>query len=382
MKQTDPGTVPSGRILFVDDEPMLLSSIERTLLPMRQHWECEYVGDAAAALRRLKAGAFHVVVSDMRMPVMNGAELLARAATIAPDTVRVMLTGNADFDTAMEAVNEGHVFQFLLKPCDGGKLIQSLTAALRQHELQQAQRELSRARIEHAEKMSVIGQLAAGINHDLNNILQGIMLHSELALLNTTSAPPAVTNTFGLIKEAAGRAAELTRELNGFSRTDSEAKFRQVDVRQLIDTTTRMVRPMMKKQIELQVGVAEGLPPVLGDTGKLKQILLNLLINSRDAMSGKGCIRIAAELCAGRPQQVCLSVTDNGCGMDEATQKRLFEPFFTTKEVGKGTGLGLFMILQLVEQHHGSLEVESAVGRGTTFRLFLPVVEDQHRQAA
>ena len=199
------------QILFVDDEPLVLQGLRRSTHAMRNEWDMTFLDNSEAALTFMEKFKMDVVVSDMRMPGMNGAEFLARVCERSADTVRVMLTGNAEYQTAVDAVNQGHVYQFLLKPCEGERLVQCLSAAVRQHQLQIAERELLRAQLEHAEKMALIGQLAAGINHDLNNMLTAILAQTQMALLEAAPAwPPNVTIMMGRIQEAAMRATELT----------------------------------------------------------------------------------------------------------------------------------------------------------------------------
>jgi len=374
-----------AQILFVDDEPCVLQGLQRSTHAMRDEWEMTFLDNSETALRFLEKSPVAVVVSDMRMPGMNGAQFLARVCEISADTVRVMLTGNADYQTAIDAVNQGHVFQFLLKPCEGKRLVQGLQAAVRQHQLQTTERELLRTQLEHTEKMRLIGQLAAGINHDLNNILTAIVAQTQLALLETPPAlPPIAAMLMGRIQESALRATEMTRELNGFSRHETGAELQRLNLAEVVEAGVRIVQPMLRQQIKLRVELSPGLPAIQGNAGKLKQGIMNLVINARDAMPEGGEVHITARACrftetdpAVNPKQrpgpyVCLSVRDTGCGMDAATQQRLFEPFFTTKATGKGTGLGLFMIGNILEQHQGWVEVESAVGGGTVFHLFLP----------
>lgn len=369
-----------GRILFVDDEPALLNGVERSLRPTRATWQCEFVDNPAAALDLLQHNAFQVVVSDMQMPGMNGAEFLSRVRERSPETVRVMLTGQADLQTAMAAVNEGHIFQFLLKPCNSDQLVQSVTAALVQHRLQITERELLREQLAHAEKMATVGIVAAGLTHDLNNILSAILMQSELELYQDAPNP-----AFNVIHEAATSAAALTRELNNFSRQQPIGGAQSFQLMELVEATLRITRPLLKNKINLVTALAPDLPVLPGQAGKLKQAVMNLLLNARDAMPAGGTITITGQSCqftaadrSAHPQRrvgtfVCLSVHDTGLGLSSQLQQQIFLPFFTTKPTDKGLGLGLFMVQRIVTEHEGWLELESAPGSGTTFRLYLPV---------
>lgn len=385
------------QILFVDDEPLVLEGLRRSTHTMRHEWDMTFLDSSERALQFLERSPVDVVVSDMRMPGMNGAELLARVCEISPQTVRVMLTGNSDYQTAVDAVNQGHVFQFLLKPCEGEQLVESVRAAVKQHQLQTAERELLLTQLAHTEKMTLVGRLAAGINHDLNNILTAILTQTQLALVEGASATsPGAPTPMARIQEAALRAAELTRDLNSFSRTENQSPLQRLDLQEVVTAGIRIVQPLLTREIKLSVELGPKPLPILGNAGKLKQVLMNLVINARDAMPQGGevvvtawPVRMTEEDAAGNSKRrpgsyICLSVRDTGSGMDTATQRRLFEPFFTTKAVGQGTGLGLFMVGSILQQNHGWVEVESAVGRGANFQLFLPraISSDEGRSGA
>lgn len=365
------------RILFVDDEPAVLHGIARSLHSVRKQWEVDMAGSAEEALALVRRHAYQVVVSDMCMPGASGADLLQQIQAISPDCVRLMLTGHADVTTALAAVNQGYVFQLLVKPCPGVQLIHSLELALRQYELQTVERTLLRSQLEHAQRMAVIGQFTAGIVHDVNNLLAGI------TGLSGTEIFVEREEAMRMIHESGNRAVELTRELMAFSRRDEDRPLQSVDLGAVVQSCANLIRPIFGPGILLEAQVSADLLPVWGHAGKLKQIITNLLMNARDVTPADGTILVSAgnrpadpEKARVAPDQrgdpmVCLAVTDHGCGMDEATRNRLFEPFFTTKAAGKGTGLGLSLVRQLVDQHRGWIEVESAPGAGSTFRVFL-----------
>jgi signal transduction histidine kinase len=360
-----------SRILFVDDEAEVLESLARCVHSRSGEWACEFVASGREALARLAEEPFHVIVADMRMPGMDGATLLQRVRQVAPETVRVMLTGSTELWTAVEAINRGHVFHFLLKPCERDQLLHSVTKAVRQHQLQSAERNLLRAQLEHAQKLGLIGQMAAGVAHDLNNILATITLLSDTSWRND---PAAESPELRQIHEAALNAAALTRELTTFSRREADERLTPLDLREVVNAAAILVKPLLQKQARLVVKLPAEALPVLGDAGRLKQILVNLVINARDATPADGEITVEAERWEepeGGPQ-VRLTVRDTGRGMDEATRQRMFEPFFTTKTAGQGTGLGLATVQELVDHHHGRVAVLSTPGQGTTFHIYLP----------
>jgi signal transduction histidine kinase len=368
----------SVHLLFVDDEPAVLDGIARSLHFAAGRWTTHYALGAEEALALIREHDFRVVVSDMRMPGMNGDELLRRISELAPDCVRIMLTGQLDLETALSAVNQGHVFQLLIKPCERELLRSVLEQALRQYELQTIERTSLRHQLAHSQKIAAVGELAAGVVHDVNNILAVISaLSSEAGLAGHQGA-------LGTIYEAANRASELTRELMGFCRRDEAMPEDVVDVGATLASCARLVRPMITCLLTLRTEVDDGLPGVSGHAGKLKQIIMNLAINARDATPEGGEIVITARKYSFRPDEigghrdrragefVRLAVSDTGRGMDAAHCERIFEPYFTTKAAGAGTGLGLALVQRLVQEHRGWIEVTSVPGKGSTFAVYLP----------
>ena len=239
-----------------------------------------------------------------------------------------------------------------------------------------------------AKKMESIGELSAGLAHNFNNMLAANMGNIELAMMN---APHQVVTYLQVALEASREAADLVRELMLFSRSQSVQK-KPVDLGAISRETVEFCRATFDRKIELNVHVQPSLPKVQGHNGQLKQLVLNLCINARDAVATttertpqvKVAIE-AIEYAKMNPSRedhppgpyVRLAVSDNGIGMDEATQQRIFDPFFTTKEVGKGTGLGLASVYGIARQHGGWVEVQSKPNIGTLFQVYLPVAQDK-----
>ena len=243
--------------------------------------------------------------------------------------------------------------------------------------------------LRQAQKLDSVGQLAGGVAHDFNNILAAIMMHLSL-LHQNPSLDTETTEALKELESEAKRAANLTRQLLMFSRR-SVMQMSVVDMNDVVQNLFKMLRRLLGEHIIIQFAPAAALPPVEGDTGMLAQVLLNLAVNSRDAMPKGGHLTIAvapvqldAEAAKHNSDRrigpfVRLSVADTGTGMDEAVMKRIFEPFFTTKEIGKGTGLGLPTAYGIVKQHQGWIEVVSRPGHGTQFDVFLPAKKDAVR---
>jgi signal transduction histidine kinase/CheY-like chemotaxis protein len=233
-------------------------------------------------------------------------------------------------------------------------------------------------RLRQAQKMEAVGRLAGGVAHDFNNVLTAIRSYSEL-LLADVGADPALAHLGADVEEirrAVGRASALTRQLLAFSRKQV-VRPRPLDVGVVLAELEPMVRRLTPESIALEIARGEGAAPVLADVGQLEQIVVNLCVNAHDAMPGGGTLRVETRGRVARDgrEWVALVVSDTGVGMDEETRARIFEPFFTTKPRGKGTGLGLATVYGIVQQAGGVLEVDSAIGAGTTFTVLLPRLE-------
>ena len=249
----------------------------------------------------------------------------------------------------------------------------------------EAARVLLENELRQAQKMEAIGQLAGGIAHDFSNLLTVISGYTEILLSRPADEQPAGTREILEIKKAAHRAARLIRQLLAFSR-QQVIEPRALDLTDIVRETQTMFAPLIGENIEFETDLAEDLGSVTADPGQIEQVIMNLVVNARDAMPDGGTLRVttanvtlaedAAERGSDTPpgDYVVLAVTDSGHGMDAETAGRIFEPFFTTKARGAGTGLGLATVYGIAKQFGGDIEVESEPGVGTTFRLYFPRV--------
>ena len=241
------------------------------------------------------------------------------------------------------------------------------------------------AQVLQSQKMNSIGQLAGGIAHDFNNLLTVIHGHTDV-ITAAAALPPQLAPSLSGISEAAQRATNLTRQLLTFSRQHPMIAA-DVDINDTVAQMSNMLSRILGEDIALQLQFQQPAPFVHADTGMIEQILLNLAVNSRDAMPNGGKLTIMTsvrditeaelesepDVTAGR--FACVTVRDEGCGIAADHLNKIFEPFFTTKEVGKGTGLGLATVYGIVKQHKGYIKVESQLGSGTTFQVFLPWIK-------
>ena len=245
------------------------------------------------------------------------------------------------------------------------------------------EKEQLQERLNQAQKMESVGRLAGGVAHDFNNMLSVILGHAEMAMGDTESDQPLYAHLLE-IRKAAERSADLTRQLLAFARKQTVSP-RVINMNQTVEGMLKMLQRLIGEDIHLSWLPGVNSWPVKIDPSQVDQILANLCVNARDAITGVGKVTIELEnihideaFCAGYPyfispgDYILLAVSDDGHGMDKKVQDRLFEPFFTTKEVGKGTGLGLATVYGIVKQNKGFINVYSEPGHGTTFRIYLP----------
>jgi signal transduction histidine kinase/ActR/RegA family two-component response regulator len=289
----------------------------------------------------------------------------------------------------------GHVWhgEIINRHKDGGQLLEemTITPVLDQenrttHFIAIRQDITARKRLEEqlrqSQKMEAIGQLSGGVAHDFNNILTAILGNATL-LSDPDVQPAEVHESAAEIIRATHRAADLTRQLLLFSRRQT-MRPATADLNHIVSQSLKMLHRILGEDITIISEYAPGLPTVFADSGMMEQVILNLAVNSRDAMPNGGRLNIrtstetiknpeAAADTEARPH-VCLTVADNGSGIPPEVLPHIFEPFFTTKDVGKGTGLGLATVYGIVRQHNGWITVNSQPSTGTTFQVYLPAI--------
>ncbi|HXR47118.1 MAG TPA: PAS domain S-box protein [Candidatus Limnocylindrales bacterium] len=327
---------------------------------------CRLVGMEAQALAGQPLTVIYAAAEDRDNILEQHREaFLARSVTRKPERRYVLHNGNAVTLEILDSFIQLHERPLLML-----SLFRDVTT----------QRQLEE-QLRQSQKMEAIGQLAGGVAHDFNNILTVIQGHASL--LAAANLGESAGKSADQIIQAAERAARLTRQLLTFSRRQL-IQPKKLDVNRIVGNMTNMLGRLLGEDVALQLNYCQTPPMVDADVGMLEQVLLNLAVNARDAMpkGGQLALRIAivdlgesygrgqSEAHAGR--FVCLSVTDTGTGIAPENLRRIFEPFFTTKEIGKGTGLGLATAYGIVKQHQGWIEVDSQVGMGTTFRIYLP----------
>jgi signal transduction histidine kinase len=336
----------------------------------------------------LKAGKIDLILADYSLPGFDGITALSLAQQLRPDIPFIFVSGTLGEELAIDAMHRGATDYILKQRL--GRLVPSLQRAIR--ELQQRQ---ERARVEEAlrqsekqlrqaQKMEAVGRLAGGLAHDFNNLLTVIMGHAQV-LLNEMETEHPFRAKVEEMQKAGDRAATLIRQLLTFSRKQPSTP-KVLSVNPLITNFETMMRRLIGEDLELTLALAPQDLRISADPAQIEQVLMNLVVNARDAMPKGGRLRIETaqvELTKMPMYHVQLpalgtfvkiSVSDTGTGMSADTLTHIFEPFFTTKEEGKGTGLGLSTVFGIVTQSGGGLDVTSRIGQGSRFDVYFPSV--------
>jgi len=363
-------------LLIADDEPVILAVLGRTLAaPGRT----VLLASSAAEARTLARtqGPVDVALLDKNLGDGSGLAVAAELKAVRPETEIILITAYASFESAVEALQVG-LYDYLSKPIDDFDALRlRVDNAFAKIRLVEERRQ-SEAELRHLQKMDAIGRLAGGIGHDLSNMLAVVLSWVDELM---PQAHGAVGEGLKEIQAAADRATRLVRHMMTLSRKGPAEPVR-LSLNQALEDVAKLLGRSLGTRVSLALELAPGLWPVVADPSHLGQVFLNLAVNARDAMPEGGRLTFrTANLEAARRQGgdglppgdwVLLTVIDQGVGMSEEVRERVFEPFFTTKAPGEGTGLGLAIVYGIVGQAGGSIQVDSAPGRGTTFRIALP----------
>jgi two-component system, NtrC family, sensor kinase len=405
------------RLLIVDDEEPVRNLFAQYL---NERYSCETAADAHEALAWLERERFALVISDIQMPGLGGIELLRKIHERHQDTAVIIASGIDRTQRVIDAIRMG-AYDYLVKPCDLDVLDLCVDRALerrtllrnarkykedlekRNEELARRKSELERvqAQLIHSEKMASLGQLAAGVAHELNNPA-GFILSNIAVLPDYVGRLESIFSTYDSISlsdndrevvaavkhetdydhilsdlgsiagdsySGAERIKGIVQNLRLFSRLD-EAEFKEVDVHEGIESTIRLLSQYFTSpSVTLRRDYGD-LPRINCYAAQLNQVWMNLLVNAAQAIGGAGevCIKTSSD-----DQTITVSVADTGQGIASEHLTKIFDPFFTTKPVGEGTGLGLSISHGITARHGGTITVESAIGRGTIFRVVLPV---------
>lgn len=361
-----------------DDATLLVLELRRVGFEV----EHERVDTVDAMRAALAARRWDIVISDYSLPGFDALAALGVLKASGEDIPLLVVSGTIGEEAATESLRAG-ARDFILKdrPIRLGPAVERELREARSRALLRA----TEVQLRHAQKLEAVGQLAAGVAHDFNNVLAVIMLNAQMIADGIRSGTPEIADAEEILS-AAKRAADLTRQLLAFGRQQI-FQLRVVDLNDVVAGVEKMLRRLISEDIEVRVVRGVALGKVEIDVGQMEQVIMNLAVNARDAMPEGGRLTIetsnvelseeeaAARVDVKPGPYVLLAITDSGTGMDKETQTRIFEPFFTTKEIGRGTGLGLSTAFGIVRQSGGHIFVDSEVGVGTTFRIYLPRTE-------
>ena len=416
--------------MCVDDEPQILSALHRSL----HRYPCTVLvaRSGQQALDILSTHKVEVILVDICMPQMSGNQLIAQVHRLYPDTIPIVLSGQADEKMLNQILGETSFHQYIPKPWDDEQLIELVSDAFEKYESQvinhaleidtetlelpfdeltpEKSQELQSAletlqRMQSAlvqnEKMSAIGQLSAGVAHEINNpiafvssnldilqdyvtdihgyseaidqllVTQDLSLEKNNSLRADFKIDSIMQDILILVqesKEGINRVTRIIESLRDFSHVD-RAEIQPADINEGLEKTLKLVWNEIKYRAEVEREYGD-LPLVSCRIGQINQVFMNLLVNATQIIETDGLIRIKT---TADEDNVYIYITDNGGGIPDEIQERIFQAFFTTKPVGSGTGLGLTISKSIIERHHGELTVESKEGIGTIFRVTLPI---------
>jgi two-component system cell cycle sensor histidine kinase/response regulator CckA len=372
------------RILQLEDNPTDAELICETLSGAGLVFEALCLEQRDEFVAAIQRGGWDLILADYSLPRFDGQSALSIARETCPEVPFIFVSGSIGEEVAIESLKKG-ARDYVLKT-HLARLVPSVRRAMEEVRQQADQKRLE-DHLRQSQKMEAIGQLAGGIAHDFNNLLTAILGYSQI-LLDRLSEDDPTRFEISEIEAAAKRAARLTRQLLALSRKQV-LQPEVLELNAMVGKLQNMLRRLIREDIALSTHLCPELGRIKADPGQLEQIIVNLVVNARDAMPTGGNLTIGTanvdldqlyadahpEVRPGR--YVALTVSDSGMGMDTATQVRIFEPFFTTKEEGKGTGLGLSTVFGIVKQSNGHITVDSQPGKGTTIKVYLPITNER-----
>jgi signal transduction histidine kinase len=368
-------------ILYVDDESLALQSFK---LQFSDDFTIHTANNSDDALRILNTEEITVIITDQRMPKVSGVELLKQAMSAHPDVVRILLTAYTDLDVVIQAINDGNVYRYVSKPYNEDELRATIRQAIEHHYLVKERERLYAEKVEtmrkiaRANRLSAMGIMAAGMAHEINNPLVAISTFLQM-LPNKYAEPSKDKEYWEELYKVAVREVErirlLVHQLLSYSKTAQSEKFEPTALNEILQEMVVFIENEAKKKgVHIKREFSPNLPAGMMDRNRIKQVFLNIFLNAVQATGRGGTITVASRHIIEDMENQFLQVTisDTGIGISEKNLEKLFTPFFTTKD-SEGSGLGLMTSHHIVDEHRGTIDVKSELGKGTTFTIQLPL---------
>ena len=363
------------RVLVADDEPNILRAM---YLVLKSKFDVTIVESGDKAIEKIKQGMdFDVVSLDLQMPGLSGIESLKAVKQLSPSTEVLIVTAHSDVESAKGALKLG-AYDYIDKPFNNDELVAAICKGAERRsnaieaETTKEQLAFVKAQLMQSEKFSAIGQLLAGVAHELNNPLTAVMGFSELLLIREYS-PDITRNYLEKINKSALLCKNITQKLLAFSRKE-KSKQKYIQVNHIIESTLELKQHDLKADnIQVVRQLADNMPSTMADFYELQQVFLNMINNAHQAMkmhAGTGTLTIKSTF---DEKTMRISFFDTGPGIPKENLQKIFEPLFTTKKRGEGTGLGLSICYEIIKKHKGDIFVASDQGKGACFVVELPI---------
>jgi signal transduction histidine kinase len=368
-------------ILYVDDEELALQSFK---VQFCNDFTIYTAQSSEDAFQILNSEDIAVIITDQRMPKVSGVEFLKQVMSTHPDAVRILITAYTDLDVVIQAINTGNVYRYVSKPYNEDEVRNTIRQAIehyylvRERERLYAEKVETMRKIARANRLSAMGIMAAGMAHEINNPL--VAISTFLQMLPQKYAEASKDREYweelyGVAVREVERIRQLVHQLLSYSKITQSEKFEPVPINEILQEMVVFIENEAKKKgIHIKREYSPDLPVGMIDRNRMKQVFLNILLNAVQATERGGTITVTTQHVVEDQENKFLQIeiSDTGSGISQENLEKLFTPFFTTKE-SEGSGLGLMTSHHIVDEHRGTIDVKSELGKGTTFTIQLPL---------
>jgi len=374
------------KVFFIEDNP---DDVELEFHELRKGGFdviYEVARDRREFLEKLPSIDADIILADYTLPDITGIEAIHICQEKKIAVPIIFITGAGNEQIAVDSLREGAIDYILKKNIVGlsARVSRALEiwAERKTKEKAEAERQRLQELLFQSQKMESVGRLASGVAHDFNNIMTGVMGFVEMIILDMPKDSPTYKE-LQTIMSLCRKGSALTKQLLTFGRK-IPIEFKRTNINVFIKEILTFLQHATGKGVEIKLNFQDDILETKADIGQLTQVIMNLTLNARDSMEGKGVVEFRTEKCiatspAGKKgEHICLSVSDTGRGISEDNISKIFDPFFTTKDVGKGTGLGLSIVYSIVDAHGGWIDVYSKLNKGTTFNVYLPSLSESN----